>query len=64
MVDPTLLSKSDPDVIEPMSSLLNPTLPSESEFHEAVESVPLLINFTLPLESEVFDSHILFTSSS
>ena len=26
LVDPTLLSKSDPDVIEPMSSLVNTTL--------------------------------------
>ena len=40
-VDPTLLSKSDLDVIEPISSLVNPTLPSESDFHEAVESIPL-----------------------
>ena len=47
-----------------MSSLVNPTLPSESEFHEAVESIPLSINPTLPLESEVFTSHIFFTSSS
>ena len=47
-----------------MSSLVNPTLPSESGFHEAVESIPLLINPTLPLESEVSTSHILFTTSS
>ena len=64
LVDPTLLLESDPDVIEPMSHFFNPTLPSESDFHEAVESVPLSINNTLPLEIEVFDSIILFTSSS
>ena len=63
LVDPTLLSKSDPDVIEPMSYLVNPTLPSESDFHEAVQSIPLSINPTLPLESEVFASHIFFTAS-
>ena len=50
-------------VIEPMSSLVNPTLPSESDFHEAVESISLSINPTLPLESEVSASHIFFTSS-
>ena len=64
LVDPTLLSKSDPDVIEPMSYLVNPTLPSESDFHEGVESIPLSINPTLPLESEVSTSHIFFTASS
>ena len=32
LVDPTLLSESDPDVIEQMSSLVNPTLASESDF--------------------------------
>ena len=40
------------------------SLPSESDFHEAVESIPLSINPTLPLESEVSTSHILFTASS
>ena len=64
LVDPTLLSESDPDVIEPMSHLVNPILTSESEFHEAVESVPLSINPTLLLESEVSVSHIFFTASS
>ena len=44
--------------------MVNPTLPSESDFHEAVESIPLSINPTLPLESEVFASHIFFTASS
>ena len=39
-------------MIEPMSSLVNPTLPSESDFHEVVESVPLSINPTLPSESD------------
>ena len=47
-----------------MSYLVNPTLPSKSDFHEAVESLPLLINPTLPLESEVSTSHILFTANS
>ena len=42
----------------------DPTLPSESYFHEAVESIPLSINPTLPLESEVSTSNILFTASS
>ena len=64
LVDPTLLSKSDPDVIEPMSSSVNPILPSESDFHEAVESIPVSINPTLPLKSEVSTSHIFFTVSS
>ena len=64
LVDPTLLLESDPNVIEPMSPLVNPTLPSESVFHEAVESIPLSINPTLPLESEVSSSHIFFTTSS
>ena len=27
LVDPTLISESDPDVIEPMSHVVNPTLP-------------------------------------
>ena len=61
LVDPTLLSESDPDVIEPMSSLVNPTL---REFNEVVEFIPLSINPTLPLESEVSTSHIFFTASS
>ena len=64
LVDSTLLLESDPDVIEPMPSLVNPTLPSESDFHEAVELIPLSINPTLALEGEVFSSHIFFTSSS
>ena len=46
-----------------MSCLVNPTLPSESYFHEAIESIPLSINPTLPLESEVSTSHIFFTTS-
>ena len=62
--DPTLLLESDLDVIEPMSSLVNPTLPSESEFHEVVESIPFSINPTLPLESEVSAGHIFFTTNS
>ena len=32
LVDPTLRLESDPNVIEPMSYLVNPTLPSESDF--------------------------------
>ena len=51
-------------MIEPMSSLVNPTLPSESDFHEVVESIPLSINFTLTLESEVSSIHIFFTANS
>ena len=51
-------------MIEPMSSLVNPTLPSESDFHESVESVPFFINPTLPLESEVSSIHIFLTTSS
>ena len=48
LVDPTLLSESDPNVIEPMSYLVNTTLPSESEFHEAVnrfhyQRIPLFL---------------------
>ena len=49
-------------MIEPMSHLVNPTLPTESDFHETVESIPLSINPTLPLENEVSASHIFFTS--
>ena len=64
LVHPNLISKSDPYVIEPISSLVNPTLPSKSDFHEAVESIPLLINPILPLESEVSTSHIFFTAIS
>ena len=51
-------------MIEPISSLVNPTLPMESEFDEAVESISVSINPTLPLESEVSASHIFFTASS
>ena len=51
-------------MIEPMSHLVNPTLPSESDFHEAVESILVLINPTLPLESEVSSSDIFFTAIS
>ena len=51
-------------MIEPMPYLVNPTLPSESDFHEEVESIPSSINPTLPLESEVSASHIFFTASS
>ena len=64
LVDPTLLSESDPDVIEPISSLVNLPLDSKSEFHEAVESIPFSINPTLPLDSDVSTSHIFFTTSS
>ena len=64
LVNPTLLSESDPDVIEPISALVNPTLTSESDFHESVESIALLINPTLLSESEVSASHIFFTASS
>ena len=64
LVDSTLLSKSDPDVIEPIPSLVNPTLPMESDFDEVVESISVLINPTLPLESEVSSSHIFFNASS
>ena len=51
-------------MLEPMSPLVNITLPFKSDFHEVVESIPLSINPTLPLESEVSTSHILFTVSS
>ena len=47
-----------------MSSLVNPTLPSKSDFHEAVELISVSINPTLPLESEVSTSDIFFTASS
>ena len=47
LVDPTLLSESDLDVIEPTSALGNPTLPSESDFHEAVELISVSINPSL-----------------
>ena len=33
--------ESDPDVIEPMSHLVNTTLPSESDFHDVVESISI-----------------------
>ena len=64
LIDPTLILESDPDVIKPMSHLVNPILPSKSDFHEAVESIPVSINPTLPLKSEVSPSHIFFTPSS
>ena len=64
LVDPTLLLESAPHVIEPMPSLVNPTLPSESDFHEAVELIPSSINPTLLLESEMYASHIFITASS
>ena len=51
-------------MIEPMSPLVNATLPSESDFHKAVDSVKLSINPTLLLESEVSNSHIFVTVSS
>ena len=63
-LDSSLLPESDPDVIEPMSSLVNPTLPTKSDFDELIESISVSINTTLPLESEVFASHIFFTASS
>ena len=48
-----------------MSSLVNPTLSSESYIHEVVESIPLSINPTLLLDSEVSTSdHIFFTTIS
>ena len=64
LVDPTLISVIDPDVIEPMPSLVNPALPMESDFDESVELISVSINPTLPLESEVSASHIFFTSPS
>ena len=45
-------------MIEPMPSLVNPTLPVESDFDEAVELISVSINPTLPLDSEVSASHI------
>ena len=51
-------------MIEPMSYLVNPTLPSESDYHDVVESIPSSIDPTLLLESEVSGSHILFNASS
>ena len=63
-IDLTLILESDPDMIEPTSVLVNPTLPSESDFHEVVESIQPLINPTLILESEISASHIFFTTSS
>ena len=47
LIHPTLLSESDPYVIEPMSSLVNPSLPLESGFYEEIESIPYSINPTL-----------------
>ena len=61
---PTLILEIYPNVIEPMSSLVNTTIPLESDFDEVVESIPVSINPTLHLESEVSTSHILFTASS
>ena len=63
-VHPNKPLENDPYVIEPMSSLVNPTLSLDSDFHEAVESIPLSINPTLPLESELYASSIFFTTSS
>ena len=51
-------------LIEPMSSLLYPTLPLESDLHQVVESMQSSINPTLPLDSEFPTSHIFFTASS
>ena len=51
-------------VVKPISALVNPTLPSKSDFHKAVEWISLSINPTLPLKSEVSASHIFFTASS
>ena len=64
LVDSILLLESDLDIIELMSPLVNPTLPSESEFHKAVESIHFSINPTLPLESEVPTTHIFFATNS
>ena len=44
LVDSTLLPESNPDVIEPMIYLVNPILPMESDFDEAVESISVSIN--------------------
>ena len=51
-------------MIEPMSFLVNPTLPTENDFDEVIESISVSINATLPLESEVSTSHIFFIASS
>ena len=51
-------------MIEPIPSLVNPTLPSESDFHEAIELIPSSINPTLLLESEMPASHIFLTACS
>ena len=37
-------------VVEQISDLVDPTLPSETDFHEAVELILVSINPTLPLE--------------
>ena len=44
--------------------MVNPILPSECDFNEAVESIPVSINPTLPLESKVSSSHIFFIAIS
>ena len=64
LVHPTLVLESDPCVIEPISSLVNFTLPSKTAFHKAIESIPYSIDPTLPLHSKLYTSHIFFTSSS
>ena len=48
-------------MIKPLLSLVDPTLPLESDIHQVVESIPSSINPTLPSKSEVSTSHILFT---
>ena len=63
LVHPTLRLESDSCVIEPISSLVNFTLPSKNAFHKAIESIPSSIDPTLPLHSKLYTSHIFFTSS-
>ena len=47
-----------------MHSLVNPTLPLESDKNQVVKSMQSLSNPTLHLESDVSTSHIFFTASS
>ena len=40
-------------VVEPMRSLVNPTLPLESDLYQVIETMSSLVNPTLPSESDL-----------
>ena len=43
-------------VVEPMSSLVNPTLPSESDLYHAIEPMQSLVAPTLPSKSDFHEA--------